>query len=120
MTDLPSQFLGRFTGTRATAEAADGLVRLVVDGTGDLLELDLDPRAMRLPAVDLAAAIRAAFATARAEVQAALQEQLAAAPPALPDGLGPLLDEVGTGAQRRLDDLTATAQQLADRLNRLG
>ncbi|MFI7573364.1 YbaB/EbfC family nucleoid-associated protein [Micromonospora sp. NPDC049497] len=116
--DRPDGLLGRFTATRASAVAADGLVHLTVDGTGDLLDLDLDPRALRLPAADLAAAILEAFAAARAEVQAALQEQLTAAPVTLPDGLGPLLRDVGSTAQRRLDDMTAAAQQIADRLGR--
>ncbi|TWJ25912.1 YbaB/EbfC family nucleoid-associated protein [Micromonospora endolithica] len=114
----PDGLLGRFSATRASATAADGLVHLTVDGTGDLVDLDLDPRSLRLPAADLAAAIREAFTTARGEVQAALQEQLTAAPVTLPEGLGPLLREVSSNAQRRLDDLTATAQQIADRLGR--
>ncbi len=111
-------FLNRFTAAQATAEAADGLVRLTVDGTGDLVELALDPRAMRLSSADLAEAIQEAFRVARADVQAVIQEELTAVPPPLPADLGPLVDEIGNGAWRRLDDLTATAQQLADRLNR--
>lgn len=114
--DRPDGLLGRFTAARGAADAAHGLVHVEVDGTGDLLALDLDPRAMRLPAADLSAAIREAFTAARAEVQATLQEQLAAQPVALPQGLGPLLNDIGFGAQRRLDDLTAAAQQIADRL----
>lgn len=116
----PDGLLGRFTTARGAADAADGLVHVEVDGTGDLLALDLDPRVMRLPAADLSAAIRAAFSAARGQVQERLQEQLAAEPPALPAGLGPLLNDLGFGAQRRLDDLTAAAQQIADRLDRLG
>ncbi|MCW3841694.1 hypothetical protein ONA70_16460, partial [Micromonospora yasonensis] len=84
------------------------------------LALDLDPRAMRLPAVDLSAAIRQAFRDARAQVQGQLQEQLAGQPPTLPEGLGPLLNDLGFGAQRRLDDMAAAAQQIADRLDRMG
>lgn len=116
--DRPDGLFGRFTATRASAVAADGLVHLTVDGTGDLIDLDLDPRALRLPAADLSAAILAAFAAARADVQAALKEQIAAAPVTLPDGLGTLLRDVGFTAQRRLDDMTAAAQQIADRLGR--
>ncbi|MFF5072253.1 YbaB/EbfC family nucleoid-associated protein [Micromonospora olivasterospora] len=118
--DRPGDLVGRFTSARGSAQEWDGLVRVEVDGTGDLLALDLDPRVMRYPAADLSAAIQSAFRAARAEVQAALQDQLAASPVRLPDGLGPLLDDVGFGTQRRLDDITAAAQQIADRLDRLG
>ncbi|MBM0225875.1 MULTISPECIES: YbaB/EbfC family nucleoid-associated protein [Micromonospora] len=118
--DRPDGPLGRFTAARGSGDAAGGLVHVELDGTGDLTALDLDPRVMRLPAEDLAAAIREAFGTARAALQAALQEQLAAQPVTLPQGLGPLLNDLGFGAQRRLDDLTAAAQQIADRLDRMG
>ncbi|WP_406040839.1 YbaB/EbfC family nucleoid-associated protein [Micromonospora sp. NBC_00898] len=118
--DRPDGPLGRLTAARGSGAAAGGLVHVELDGTGDLIALDLDPRVMRLPSEDLATAIREAFGTARAALQAALQEQLAAQPVTLPQGLGPLLNDLGFGAQRRLDDLTATAQQIADRLDRLG
>jgi DNA-binding protein YbaB len=118
--DRPDGPLGRFTAARGSGDAAGGLVHIELDGTGDLTALDLDPRVMRLPSEDLAAAIREAFGTARAALQAALQEQLAAQPVTLPQGLGPLLNDLGFGAQRRLDDLTAAAQQIADRLDRMG
>ncbi|MDZ5445626.1 YbaB/EbfC family nucleoid-associated protein [Micromonospora sp. 4G57] len=112
--------LGRFAAARGSGDAAGGLVHVELDGTGDLSALDLDPRVMRLPSEDLAAAIREAFGAARAALQAALQEQLAAQPVTLPQGLGPLLNDLGFGAQRRLDDLAAAAQQIADRLDRMG
>ncbi|MEU5723168.1 YbaB/EbfC family nucleoid-associated protein [Micromonospora sp. NPDC047738] len=117
--DRPDGLMGRFTTARGAAHAAGGLVHVEVDGTGDLLALDLDPRAMRLPAVDLSAAIREAFRDARTQVQAQLQERLAAQPPTLPQGLGPLLNDLGFTAQRRLDDMAAAAQQIADRLGRM-
>lgn len=117
--DRPDGLVGRFAAARGAAQAAGGLVHVEVDGTGDLLALDLDPRAMRLPAVDLSDAIREAFRAARAQVQAQLEEQLAAQPPALPQGLGPLLNDLGFTAQRRLDDMAAAAQQIADRLGRI-
>ncbi|MFG2057728.1 YbaB/EbfC family nucleoid-associated protein [Micromonospora sp. NPDC048930] len=116
----PDGLLGRFTAVRGVADAADGLVHVEIDGTGELLALDLDPRAMRLPAVDLSAAIRQAFRDARAQVQGQLQEQLGGQPPALPEGLGSLLNDLGFSAQRRLDDMAAAAQQIADRLDRMG
>ena len=50
-------------------------MRLTVDGTGDLVELELDPRAMRLSSDYLAAAIQEAFRVARADVQAVIQEE---------------------------------------------
>ena len=50
-------------------EAADGLVRVCVGPSGALKNVELDPRAMRLPSVDLAASI----------VEAAKEGQRAAA-----------------------------------------
>ncbi|NBE80764.1 YbaB/EbfC family nucleoid-associated protein [Micromonospora rubida] len=117
--DQPSDLVSRFTTARATAEEWDGLVRVEVDGTGDLLALDLDPRAMRYPSTDLSAAIRSAFRTARAQVQVTLQEQLATEPVSLPDGLGSL-GTVKHDAELRLGELTSSAQQILDRLGRAG
>jgi DNA-binding protein YbaB len=115
--DRSGDLVGRFTAARGSAQEWDGLVRVEVDGTGDLLALDLDPRAMRYPAADLAEAIRSAFRSARADVQAALQEQLAAQPVRLPGGLDSLAT-TQRDAERRLGELTDTAQLILDRLGR--
>jgi hypothetical protein len=50
-----------------SAESDDGLLRAAVDA-GGLCELDIDPRAMRLPSVDLAAAVVAVSRRAEADL----------------------------------------------------
>jgi hypothetical protein len=56
--------IGDLTGAAATE---DGLLRLAVDA-GGLRELDIAPRAMRMPSVDLAAAIVALSRQAREDL----------------------------------------------------
>lgn len=109
--------LGRLAEARGTGEAAGGLVRVEVDGTGDIVDLVIESKAMRLASQDLAAAVRAAFRSARA----ATQQVLAETAPTPPD-LGRMqaaLNEIGFDAQRRLSELTAIAQDLSSRLDRL-
>lgn len=59
--------------------AADGFVTARVGPTGALIGVELDPKAMRLPSVDLAAAVveaaRAAQADATAQVAALYRDQ---------------------------------------------
>jgi DNA-binding protein YbaB len=111
---LPAE-ISRFTQARASGEAANGMVRLAIDGTGDLVELTIDPRAMRLPSTDLADAVREAFRTARDAMREVLRENAPA--PGL-DATGTALAQLGTDAQRRLTELTSIAQGLSDRVGR--
>lgn len=68
------------TAVRGEGEAAEGLVRAVVDNTGALVTTSLSPRAMRLPSETLAeaftAAVRAAQDDARRKTQALLAEAI--------------------------------------------
>jgi DNA-binding protein YbaB len=120
--EAPEQsVLGRLTAMRGDGTAADGLVRAGVDGTGDLVELVIEPRAMRLASSDLAREIRAAVSAARAEVAARLAESAAAAPAvAGPDvaALQQLLVEVDATARQRMDEFTRFAGELSARLGR--
>lgn len=107
--------LAHFRDARGWGEAAGGLVRLQVDGTGDLVELVIEERAMRLPSMDLADAVKAAFAAAREATQEVLRETVPS------DGglnLGPLT-QLGTDAQRRLDEFASLAREIAGRFGRL-
>jgi DNA-binding protein YbaB len=120
-TDPVAGLLSRLASVNSAGEAANGLVRVRVDGTGDITDLVIEPKAMRLPSEDLAAALREAFGQARA----AVQEQLAANPPqavgsaeAARDNVRATLDEIGSGAQRTLAELTATVDGLSRRLDR--
>ncbi len=55
-------------------EAAEGLVTVTVNPVGTLREITLDPKAMRLPSVDLAAAIVAAARIAERDAAAQVRE----------------------------------------------
>lgn len=58
-----------------TATSDDGLLRAVADG-GGLRELVIDPRAMRMPSVDLAAAVVALARRAAEDLTGAREERL--------------------------------------------
>jgi DNA-binding protein YbaB len=57
-----------------TGEAADGVVRVTVGATGALKDVVLDPKAMRLPSMDLAAAILEAARAAQASIGEQVRE----------------------------------------------
>jgi DNA-binding protein YbaB len=119
-TDGPAAgVLARLAAARGSGSAADGLVTVEVDGTSNITDLVIEPRAMRLPSVDLAAAVKQAFATARGAVQEQLAEMSEQArTPAAPEALRATLDELQFDAQRRLAELTTVAQDMSNRLDR--
>lgn len=121
-TDPVSGLLGELARVNCAGEAANGLVRIKVDGTGDITDLVIAPKAMRLASEDLADAVRQAFGQARA----AVQEQLATNPPQAVgsaqetrDQVRATLDDISSGAERTLAELTATVDGLSRRLDRL-
>jgi DNA-binding protein YbaB len=121
-TDPVSGLLTELAQVSAAGEAANGLVRVKVDGTGAITDLVIEPKAMRLASEDLADAVREAFGQARADVQ----QQLTSSPPSqvrsaseVDDDLRLTLDEIGSGAQRTLAELTATVDALSRRLDQL-
>jgi DNA-binding protein YbaB len=59
-------------------EAADGMIRVIARPGGRLADLELDPRAMRMDSVTLAAAILTAANTALADLQERLRASLIA------------------------------------------
>jgi DNA-binding protein YbaB len=116
-----SGVLARLAAVRGRGSGADGLVSVEVDGTSDIVGLVIEPRAMRLPSVDLAAAVREAFRAARGAAQEELatagQERATAI--AAPDELRATLDDIQFDAERRLSELTSIAQDLSSRLDRM-
>jgi DNA-binding protein YbaB len=108
-----------FDDIRAQGEAANGLIRVEVSGAGEVTELVIEPKAMRLPSGELSEALRgalnAALSSTREQVMAA-----AKALPAPPDlgRLTQLVDELGLLAQRRMDDFSNAAVELSTRLDR--
>src|SRR5690349_14551559 len=77
----------RLAAIRATAESADGLIRVTVSGTGELVELRLDPRIHRWP--DSTALARDITETMRRAAGQARVEGLAAAAGLLPADADP-------------------------------
>ena len=68
-----TELQARLPEVRHTAQSADGLIELTVDGRGDLLALDLDQRALRTP--DATALARDITSTAR-RATAAVHQQI--------------------------------------------
>jgi len=107
----------RVVSVNGTAEAADGLVSATVSNTGEVIELSLEPKAMRLASGELAAAVRTAIAAARAEAR-----ESAGVPPADNGALVDLraeLDRVGAHAQQRMAELSNLARDLSARFDRI-
>jgi DNA-binding protein YbaB len=111
-------FAATLAEVRGTGEACDGKVRVVLDGTSNLVDLVIEPRAMRLGSEELTAGIRTAFAAAREAVQAQLAELT---PPfaVTPKETQATLDEVQFEAERRLESFAQMADELARRIDRL-
>jgi DNA-binding protein YbaB len=92
-------------GMEGAGEGADGMVRVRVGPSGALKDLHLDPKAMRLPSMDLAAAIMDAAQAAQQDVGAQVRELYGAS--AQFGGLDP----AGT-AQGHLDAAAAIDERL--------
>ncbi|WP_043639020.1 YbaB/EbfC family nucleoid-associated protein [Nonomuraea candida] len=112
-------FLDRFTELRETATAANGLVKVEVDGTGDLVGLRIDPRAMRLPSEELSGAIRDAFGRARAAAQERATEAIPEALRQESPELTALLQDVKADAHSSMNEILVVANELTMRLDRL-
>ncbi|MEV0996922.1 YbaB/EbfC family nucleoid-associated protein [Nonomuraea sp. NPDC050202] len=114
-----ANFLDRFAELREVEAAANGLVKVTVDGTSDLVELAIDPRAMRLPSEELAAAIKEAFGRARAAAQ---ERAMQAVPDVLrqetPE-LTALLKDIEADARGNMNEILLAANELTARLDRL-
>jgi DNA-binding protein YbaB len=102
---------------RASGEDADGLVRVEVDGAGQVIDLVLDPRAMRLGAPELAEAVKSALQQAQAAARSEAEEQVRRLGEALPsrDRLTATLEEATTSAERRLNEFSTAMYDLSRR-----
>jgi DNA-binding protein YbaB len=112
-----TDFSANITAIRAQGEASNGLVRLTVDGTGEITELVIDPKAMRMSSEDLASAVQAAHRDARAGARTAVQHEAAQVTQGL-GSLSSLLESVGADAQRRMADFARAADDIASRIDR--
>jgi DNA-binding protein YbaB len=108
--------LERLAAVRGEGTAAGGKVRVVLDGTCDLVDLALEPAVLRSSVQELSAAIREAFAQARRTVR----EQLDTGRPSPVAGDVPLrtLEEIALSAHRRLAEMSAFAEDLGARTRR--
>jgi len=115
--------VARLAAVRGEGTGGDGRVRVVVDGTGDLVELVIDPAALPLGTEGLAGAVREAFARARdattAELTAASRRAQATGGtvPGGPDAEAVRgLEDLAASANRRLAELSTLAHDLVRRL----
>jgi DNA-binding protein YbaB len=93
--------------------AADGLIRIVAVPGGQLQELELDPRVMRMTTVQLAEEIMAAANAALADLQAQLRERAAA-----PD-LDNIADQLREVQEQSLPELRKFIDALTDVQSRI-
>jgi DNA-binding protein YbaB len=107
--DLPE----RLAAARQEASSPDETVTAVVDGTGRLVELRLDPKAMRLAAERLATTITATVQAAQDSARTALGDLVAPTrPPADLAGLADLANTLQSTAAGRLEEITAALDRL--------
>ncbi|TDC66574.1 YbaB/EbfC family DNA-binding protein [Actinomadura sp. GC306] len=117
--DMEAQ-MGEFTKIQesiqaavGSGEAADGRVVAEYKAQGGLTKLDLDPRAMRMPAADLSEAIREAVNAAAQDFQTKVREASAAAFPMPEDPQKPgdpaaalaSLDKIANGFAGQMKEL---------------
>ncbi len=112
-----TDFATKLTAITGDGSASDDLVRVSVDGTGEIMKLDIEPRAMRLPSDELAAAVQSAHRQAWAQARATVQQEAKQMTPDV-SGLSRLLESVGTDAQQKMSDFARMAEEIAARLDR--
>ncbi len=116
---VQQQWRDRAAAARGSAEAADGLVRVEVDGSGAVTDLVLEPKAMRLPSADLAAAVRQAIGDAQSAARAELEKAPPMAATVEVADMQRALTDISSDARRRLGEFAAIAEQLTARLDRM-
>ncbi|WP_020576435.1 YbaB/EbfC family nucleoid-associated protein [Actinopolymorpha alba] len=85
----------QFASLRGVGEAADGRVRVEVMAGGSVQGLELDPRVMRMPSEDLAAAVLEAIHAATSDASEKLAEIFDTALPGAGSALAGLIDPAG-------------------------
>lgn len=102
---------------RTTGEDDDGLVRVEVDGGGQVMDLTLDPRAMRLRAPELTEAVKTALQRAQAAARSELESQIRHRGEVLPsrDRLAATLEEATVSAERRFNEFSTAIHDLSRR-----
>lgn len=102
---------------RGEGETADGRVRVVVDGTSNLISLTLSPESKRLGVEDLEQAISAAFALARTSAQSQARTAAATLPSAAVDAEAlARLGDLGAQSLARVQQMMAAVEQISARM----
>ncbi len=107
----------RLSSARHEAGSDDDTVTAVVDGSGQVVEVRLEPTAMRLDSQRLGEVVTEALRRAQTAARDALPEVVGSGGAATPDtaSLTRLADELGAGAQQRLADISSTLDRLLAR-----
>lgn len=102
---------------RAEVTSDDGLVTAIVDATGRLIELRLEPKTMRKDAADLADVVSATITAAQDDAREQATGRLDDIAPPLPQPqeLMNVLDGLQTTASAKLGEMSAVLAQLLDR-----
>jgi DNA-binding protein YbaB len=107
----------RLSAARHETENDEATVHAVVDGSGQVIEIRLDPKAARLDSERLSQVITETLRSAQAAAREALPEAVGAGGAATPDteSLTRLAGELGAGAQQRLAEISGTLDRLLAR-----
>lgn len=108
----------RLAGLVGTGIAADGHVRVTWAAATGLDQLHLDPRAMRMPSHDLAAAIKLAVSDAMADLRRQTAEVLRAETGASAGSSVAKIEEMRETFDSQMDDITKRIEDARRRMER--
>lgn len=108
----------RLASLVGTGTAADGRVRVTWAAATGLDQLNLDPRAMRMPSQDLAAAIKSAITGAMADLRRQTAEVMQAETGASAGGSVAKIEEMREAFGSQMDEITARIDDARRRMER--
>jgi DNA-binding protein YbaB len=108
----------RLASLVGTGIAADGRVRVTWAAATGLDQLDLDPRAMRMPSQDLSAAIKSAITDAMADLRRQTAEVLRTETGASAGGSVAKIEEMQETFTSQMDEITARIDEARRRMER--
>lgn len=108
----------RLSTLAGTGTAADGKVRVTWAAATGLDELHLDPRAMRMPSQDLAAAIKSAVTEAMADLRRQTAEVLRAETGVSAGGSVAKIHQMREAFDEQMDEITARIDEARRRMER--
>jgi DNA-binding protein YbaB len=108
----------RLAGLAGTGIAADGHVRVTWAAATGLDQLHLDPRAMRMPSQDLAAAIKGAISDAMSDLRRQTAEVLRAETGASAGSSVAKIEEMREAFDSQMDEITTRIEDARRRMER--